>query len=150
MSEVSTLRLYILRATYLLIAVGLGSGIWPQVLEFAQPPTMMTGVARSMLAAVTLMAALGIRYPLKLLPLLLFELACKTIWLLAVAYPMWRANQIDPDTWETVKACLMGWVIFPIAIPWRYVWTNYVMAPGDRWTSATPAVSGTEPALRLK
>jgi len=24
-------------------------------------------------------------------------------------------------------------VIFPLVIPWGYVWRHYVKAPGDRW-----------------
>jgi hypothetical protein len=39
----------------------------------------MRGVVRSVLAAVSLLAVLGIRYPLKMLPLLFFELVWKTI-----------------------------------------------------------------------
>lgn len=79
------------------------------------------------------MAALGLRYPLQMLPLLLFELVWKSIWLIAVAYPLWSAQQIDADTMETVKACLMGIVLFPIAMPWPYVRAKYVKMPGDRW-----------------
>jgi len=33
MTEVSTFRLYLLRATYLLIAVGMGVQIWPGILQ---------------------------------------------------------------------------------------------------------------------
>jgi len=75
---------------------------------------------------------LGLRYPLRLLPLLLFELVWKSIWLIAIAYPLWAANQMDGDVWESVRACVMGVVIMPIAIPWPYVWNNYVKAAGDR------------------
>jgi hypothetical protein len=39
---------------------------------------------------------------------------------------------MDAHVWGTASACLMG-VVFPIAIPWRHVLANYVMAPGDRW-----------------
>ena len=52
---------------------------------------------------------------------------------IAFALPLWSAHQIDAETQETVKACLMGIVIFPIAIPWPYVLANYVEEPGDRW-----------------
>jgi hypothetical protein len=41
MSEVSTFRLYLLRATYLLIFVGLGSEIWPGIIHHAKAWDLM-------------------------------------------------------------------------------------------------------------
>jgi hypothetical protein len=131
--DVSIVRLYVLRATYLLIVVGLGLTIWPGVLN---PPANLEhyrGVVRSLLAAVSLLAALGLRYPLQMLPLLLFELVWKTTWVLAFGLPLWLGDRFDPATRETWNSCLMGLVIFPLAIPWRYVLETYVKAPGARW-----------------
>lgn len=136
-TEPSTLRLLVMRATYLLILLGLAINVWPGVIHHARPVELMDGVVASMLATVSLLAALGIRYPLKMLPLLLFELLWKSIWLVAFALPLWSANQLDATTRETIFACLMGLVIFPLAIPWRYVMANYVRSPGDRWGRAT-------------
>lgn len=133
MTDVTTLRLYLLRATYLLILVGLGAIIWPGLIHHAMAKDPMHGPAGSLLAAVTIMAALGIRYPLQMLPLLLFELVWKSIWLIAVALPLWSVHQLDANTMESVVACLMGIVIFPIVIPWPYVLANFVKKPGDRW-----------------
>jgi hypothetical protein len=133
MSEtVSTFRLYLMRGLYLLICVGLGSGIWPLMFNH-KPWDLMHGVACSLLAALSALMALGIRYPLKMLPLLLFELLWKAIWLVALALPLWRANQLDANTMETVRGCLMGIVLVPLVIPWPYVWANSVKKPGDRW-----------------
>ncbi|HQR39628.1 MAG TPA: hypothetical protein PLF26_14660 [Blastocatellia bacterium] len=133
MSEVSTFRLYLLRATYLLLVVGLGLSIWPGILHPPRDLALMRGVVRGLLGAVSLLAVLGIRYPLKMLPLLMFELVWKSIWVLVFGLPLWSAQQMDPDTHETWNACLMGLVVFPIAIPWRYVFDHYVKTPGDRW-----------------
>ncbi len=85
-----------------------------------------------MLAAIAVLAVLGIRYPLRMLPLLLFEVLWKSIWLIAIALPLWSAHQLDADTMETVKACVMGIVLVPIVIPWPYVLAQYVKKPGDR------------------
>ena len=131
MAEVSLPRLYALRALYLLMAVGLGLVIWPRMFHH-QPWEVMRGAAYAMLSAVGLLAILGLRYPLRMLPLLFFELAWKCVWLLAVALPAWSSGQMDADTADTVRDCLLV-VLVPIAIPWRYVWTNYVTARGDRW-----------------
>lgn len=131
-SEVSLLRLYLLRAIYLLIAVGLGSDIWPLIIHHAKPWSLMHGVAMSLLAAVSAMAVLGLRYPLQMLPLLFFEIVWKLIWLIAIAVPLGLAHQVDADTMETVVACLMVAIVI-VAVPWRFVFENYVKKPGDRW-----------------
>jgi len=106
--------------------------IWPLMFNH-KPWDVMHGVAMSLLAALSALMALGIRYPVKMLPLLLFELLWKTIWVVAIGLPLWRANQLDAETMETFKACVMGVVLCPLVIPWGYVLRNYVMKPGDRW-----------------
>ena len=136
MTEVSLFRLYVLRAGYLLIAVGLATTIWPIVINHSPQWPLMNGVACSLLAAVSVLAAVGIRYRLQMLPILLFELVWKTIWLIAVALPLWSANQIDARTWGTVQDCLFGAILIPL-IPWRYVISHYVTKPGDPWTRIT-------------
>jgi len=133
MSEVSTFRLYLLRATYLLMAVGLGVVIWPGLIHHSNAWALKYGDTASLLAGVSILAVLGIRYPLKMLPLLLFELIWKAIWLIAIALPLWRANQIDAQTVESIKACAMGVILCPIVIPWPYVLAHFVRQPADRW-----------------
>jgi hypothetical protein len=133
MHEVSTLRLNLLRATYLLIAVGMGSRIWPLVLRHPTDVGHMTGVVRAMLGAITLLALLGIRYPLKMLPLLFAELAWKAIWVLSFGIPLWSAGLLADGTAETMQACLMGVVLVPLVMPWGYVRAQFATAPGDQW-----------------
>ena len=133
MTEVSLFRLYALRAGYLLIAVGLAATVWPLIINHSPQWPLMNSVVCSLLAAVSVLAAVGIRYPLQMLPVLLFEIVWKSIWLIAVALPLWSANQIDARTWETVSDCLFGAILIPL-IPWRYVVSRYVTKPGDRWT----------------
>jgi len=132
MTEVSTFRLYLMRALYLLMLLGLGITIWPGIIHHSTTVKLMDGVASSILGAVAILAAVGIRYPLQMLPLLLLELAWKSIWLIAFALPLWSTHQMDAATRETLANCLMG-IVVPIAIPWRYVLANYVRKPGDRW-----------------
>lgn len=129
---VSLFHLYGLRAVFLLIAVAMGAQIWPGILHHGKLG-LMQGVARSLLAALTALSLLGVRYPLTMLPLMLFEFAWKSIWLLSIALPLWSANQMDADTWDTVTACLMGAILCPIVIPWQYVFETYIARRGDRW-----------------
>jgi len=79
------------------------------------------------------MSLLGLRYPLQMIPLLLFELLWKVIWVTASAVPMWLGPGLDEYASESLFACLMGVVLVPIAIPWGYVLQHYVRSPGDPW-----------------
>jgi hypothetical protein len=133
MSEISTLRLCLLRAGYLIIAVGLVLMIWPGIIRPPDNLPHMNAVVRSMLGAVALLAALGIRYPLKLLPVLFFELLWKTIWLLAFGLRLWSANKLGADTKETLNDCIFGVILVLIVTPWGYVFKHYLKARGDRW-----------------
>src|SRR5829696_3833015 len=108
MTDVSVYRLFALRAGYLLLAAGLAATVWPLLIDHSPQWPLMNGVVCSMLAAVSILAAFGIRYPLQMLPILLFEVAWKSIWLIAVALPLWSANQLDARTWETVSDCLVA------------------------------------------
>lgn len=129
--EVPVWRLYLLRLVYAAIAFLQGMQMWPIVFNHGSLK-MMHGVAFAMLAALTAVALLGIRYPLQMLPLLFFEFAWKLIWLAAFALPEALKGPLAPDMMESVIATAAG-IIVPIVIPWRYVIANYVKKPGDRW-----------------
>ncbi|NEX95100.1 hypothetical protein [Caulobacter sp. 17J65-9] len=131
MAEVSLFRLYALRAGYLLLVVGLGLAVWPQVLNH-EPWTLSQGVVKCMLAALPVLALLGLRHPLKMLPLLLFEVAWKAIWLSVVALPAWRSGQMDADVLATTWECLVV-VLIVAVIPWGYVARQYLGGAGERW-----------------
>ena len=133
MSEVSILRLYLLRAGYVLIAVGLTLMIWPGIVSHPDSLPHMNGVVRSLLGAVCLLAYLGIRYPLKMLPILIFELLWKSIWVLAFGLSLWYHGSLDADTGETFSNCVFGIVVVLIVLPWGYVLRNFFMSTGDRW-----------------
>jgi len=139
MNDVSIVRLYLLRAMYLFIAVGLGIMIWPGIVSPPANLSHMASVVRAVLGAVSLLALLGLRYPLKMLPLLFFELVWKVIWVLAFGLPLWLNNRLDAGTSDTLFNCLVGIVLVPIAIPWGYVFKHYFRASGDRWSN--PAAS---------
>lgn len=136
MTEVSIFRLYVLRATYLLIVAGVGLTIWPLLLDAPEKVDHFRGVTWCLLGTVALLACLGVRYPLKMLPLLIFELVWKVTWLLAIGLPLRSTGQLVGAFSETWFANLLGIVIFPLAIPWSYVVRKYIKEPGDPWSSS--------------
>lgn len=141
MNEVSTFRLYLLRAMYLLMAVGLGIFIWPGLISPPDNLSNMAGVVRAVLGGISLMALLGLRYPLKMLPILFFELTWKLLWVLLIGLPAWLGDRLDENMAQTFFDCMVGVVLVPIAIPWGYAWRHYVLANGDRWRASALAGS---------
>lgn len=124
-------RLYVLRACYAILAVGQGSIQVPAFLHHAHW-TQASAVAHSFFLALALLSVVGIRYPLKMLPLLVYELLWKTIWLFGVALPLWLADQVDADTRNSFFEIAPIVIIFPL-VPWGYIFSNYLRKPGDRW-----------------
>ena len=127
--EVSLLRLYILRAMYLVLVVGLGAMIVPEILGHE---LTSRGVIPSLLGAIWLLAFLGLKYPLAMLPLLMFEFAWKAIWMLAYGLPQWMAGRYPPTFAEDSFNIAFGAVLL-FVIPWGYAWRHFVKRPGARW-----------------
>jgi hypothetical protein len=134
--EVSTFRLYVMRIVYLLNFALLGWDVWPAIFRHQGAWDPMKGVAFSFWAALSALSGLGLRYPLKMVPLLLLQFFYKSVWLLAVGLPMWSAVRAT----DLARAMVIGVLVDLIAIPWPYVVAIYVTEPGDRWKrQANPA-----------
>jgi hypothetical protein len=131
-AELPLYRLHLMRVGYLVLGLGLAVVKWPALVRHDAAWPLMDGVVACLLTAMSLLALLGVRYPVRLLPILLFESAWKLIWLAVVALPKLAADDLDPATREVLSSCL--WVVIILAVvPWRYVWQHYVTAKGDRW-----------------
>jgi hypothetical protein len=137
MSEVSTFRLYLLRAMYVFVAVGLAIFKLAPAILHPENLSPQDSVIVSVLGAFALLAVVGIRYPIKMLPLLFFEFVWKAIWVVAFGLPLLLSGGLDPNAsfggTETLINCLLGIALVPIVVPWGYVFTHYLKEPGDRW-----------------
>lgn len=129
MSNVSLSRLYLMRAVYLLNFVLMGLDVWPVLLTHSGEWDLHEGAAYSLWAALSLLSVLGLKYPLQMLPLLLFQFTYKFVWLLLVEWPDWQTIKSS----EMMQAMLIGFVIELFIIPWTYVFRSYLLAKGDRW-----------------
>jgi hypothetical protein len=128
-SEVSLARLYVIRITALFAIFGLFSTV---MALFNHAPGDR-GVHKALISGLWVMALFVLRYPLKMVPILLFELAWKTVWLLAFGLPQWWSGVGSPH----LSGDLWSIGAFPIAIalviPWGYVYRHYVRARSERW-----------------
>ena len=129
--EVSRARLIVLRGLYAFIVVALAAFMWPPLLAQLPAPAHYQGVVLVMLAAFSILCAIGIRYPLQMLPVLLWELLWKSMWLLMIALPRWMAGTMDAATTQTAIDCAAV-VLVLLAVPWGYVVRHYVRKPAER------------------
>jgi hypothetical protein len=131
-SGLSVRRLNLMRAGYLLMAGGLAVVKWPLLPDASSKP-LYEGVTLCLLTAMSLLALVGVRSPVRMLPVLLFEVAWKLLWLGLVALPTSIGGSLDSATSDVAVNCSLVVVIIAV-IPWRHVWQRYVREPGDRWS----------------
>ncbi|WP_329476518.1 hypothetical protein OG555_33275 [Kribbella sp. NBC_01484] len=130
--ELSTRQLNVMRFGYAFMGIGLVVVKWPVVVQDARSLPVMEGVVACLLTAMSLLAFLGLRYPVRMLPILLFEVIWKVIWIGAVAIPQLVSNDLNAEARDLLFRCSFVVVILAV-IPWRYVWRRYVRTPGDAW-----------------
>src|SRR4051812_15661799 len=121
-----------MRVGYAVMGVGLAVVKWPAVINHDNTWPLFEGVVACLLTAMSLLAFLGLRYPVRMLPILLFEVLWKVIWIAAVALPHLVADDLDAATRAVLVNCFLVVIIIAV-IPWRYVWKRYIRAPADAW-----------------
>lgn len=127
--EVSLARLYVIRAVGVL---GL-YGLLPTIKRLIDHAPDERGMLTAMVSGLWVMALFTIRYPLKMVPLLLFEFVWKVLWLLFFGLPQWRSGVGSPRLGQDLWDIGAFPIVMLLVIPWGYVWRHYVKARGDRW-----------------
>jgi hypothetical protein len=88
--ELSTRRLNVMRFGYAFMGVGLAIVKWPLLIQDAPSLPVLEGVVTCLLTAMSLLAFLGLRYPIRMLPILLTRSAGRRA---ANAGCGWRPDQ---------------------------------------------------------
>ncbi len=134
MSTLSTLRLNLLRVFYLVLVIGIGLDmqVWSKMIHQVYSMQLDSGTVICMLFALSVLSILGLRYPLRMLPVLFWELTWKASWLLSVALPHWLRGQWSQDL-GTMTFDVGMIVIFVPLVPWSYVFEHFLKTPGDPW-----------------
>ena len=121
--EVSLARLYALRAACILFFL---AGPFIALPDVIHPDPAVRGLMSSIVAGFWVMSILGLRDPLRIMPIFLFEFVWKTIWLLAFGLPRWSSG----TEWPHLRQDLWDIGTFPflllLVIPWGYVWRHYL------------------------
>ncbi len=124
--KVSKFKLCAMKFVYLLTFVALGYDVWSEIINPSEIWGAYDGVVYSFWAAYTILMGLGIRYPLKMLPLLLLQLFYKSIWLLGIYLPLSLQGQLDTASEGFLMPFAIAIPLDLIAIPWKYVYKNYI------------------------
>ncbi len=110
----------LLRAAFVPLAIGLALVQLPLLASLGPATEMMDGVVTCMLSALCLLSFVGLFRPLAMLPLLLFEVLWKALWLGLVGVPAWLAGPLSESMIANLFACGLVVVIVPL-IPWDRV-----------------------------
>ncbi len=105
-------RVNLMRARYLFMGLGLVIVKWPHLPHASDLP-LYEGVELCLLTAMSLLAFLGLRYPVKLLPVLLFESAWKLLWLGLVAAPRAVSGDLDSASARSRPTAVWSWSSSP-------------------------------------
>ena len=123
---VRPIQIFAMRVGYLLVVVLVGNIAWSRLLAHEGPWDPVVAAALSMGAGSAALSVFGLIHPLRWLPLVLFVIAYKSIWLIVVAYPLWATDRLAGSPAEPMTQQFLP-VIFPIVVmPWGYVLRTYV------------------------
>lgn len=121
-------RLYLMRILFVLTFLFLGRDAWTELITHEGVWNPLNGVAFSFWAAYSTLMILGLRRPLKMVPLLLLQFLYKLVWLVSVAFPLWRGNHFD-EAKGLATIFIIGILLDLVVIPWAYVYKNYFATP---------------------
>jgi hypothetical protein len=124
---VPRINIYLLRILFTLMFLFVAYDSWTHIYNHTGPWDNMNAAAWCMWASYTTIGIIGVFRPLKMLPIVLFEIVYKLVWLAIVAYPLWVKNKLAGSPAEGMTNVFL-WVVLPIlAMPWRYFFMLYIL-----------------------
>jgi hypothetical protein len=128
-TEVGNIRRTLMRVVYFLTFIALAPDSFSQLVSDAEPMEPFYGVAVSFWAALSVLAFLGILFPVRMLPLLLLQFAYKLAWVLGVGLPHMGMDEVDVNAEGLMMANGVGVILDFLVIPWIYVFKSYFQKP---------------------
>jgi hypothetical protein len=124
---VPPLNIYLLRLLYTLMFLFLTYTSWTHIVHHTGPWDPANSAAWFMWVSFGVIAVIGIRRPLKMLPIVLLEIVYKTAWLIVVALPLYRRNELAGTPAESMADNFMLVILPIVAMPWRYFFRTYLL-----------------------
>ena len=119
--------IYVLRLFFALMFAMMGYSAWTHILFHKGEWEPINAVTWCTWAAYSTLSLFGIYNTLKMLPIMLFMVFYKGLWLIVVAYPLWKTNALKGSSAEELTSIFI-WVIIPlIFIPWKYFFRTFIL-----------------------
>jgi len=128
---VRPIQVFALRLGFVLVLVIVGNISWTRFINHQGDWDPIPAAALSMWAAHSLLSLIGVFRPLQMLPLVLFEIGYKILWLAIVAWPLWSANRLVGSPAEDLTYAFLPVVVPIVLVPWSYVFRKYVWSQPD-------------------
>ena len=101
---------------------------WTGILTHQTPYEANRGMNVAVWAAYAGLGFFGMFHPLRWLPIMVFMILYKTIWVIVVGLPLWKAGAIVPGTpaeelWLVYRGAPLG----ALMIPWIYFFKTFVL-----------------------
>ena len=123
---VARINIYLLRLLFALTFVFVGMSSWAAIAFFEGTWEPVRAVAFCAWAAYGTICFLGLIKPLKLLPIVLFQIFYKVLWLAIVAYPLWINDKLAGSTAEEMAYAFLWVPLAIVAMPWRYFFRQFI------------------------
>jgi hypothetical protein len=137
---VRPINICLLRLVYLLMCGMMARTAWASILGHEGAWEPYRAMATCVWAAYGTLSLLGLLHPLKMLPVVLFMLFYKSLWLAIVAYPLLRSGTLAGSSAEELTSIFLAAPVFALCVPWGYVVRHFVLFHG-RWPQPSEARS---------
>lgn len=121
------INIYVMRLFFALMFVFVATDSWKVIITHEGPWDPTRAVAWCCWAAYSTLAILGVYHTLRMLPIMLFMIFYKGLWLIVVAYPLWSAGTLKGSSAEGMAYMFSGIIVPIIFMPWKYVFENYIL-----------------------
>jgi hypothetical protein len=124
---VRPINVLLLRVIYLLMCGLMARTAWSNILGHQGAWEPYRAMGDCVWAAYGTLALLGLLQPLRMLPIVLFMIFYKSLWLAVVALPLLRAGTLAGSSAEELTYIFLGAPVFALCVPWGYVVRQYVL-----------------------
>jgi len=115
-----------MRGLFFLNFISLAFDNWGTILFPDSQMDTLTGVTISFWAGFSLLNLLGVRFPLKFVPILMLQLLYKSAWIIGTYLPAKNSGVLDEDLTSFLWVCVAGIVLNLLVIPWKFVYHEYL------------------------